>query len=368
MGLKPTVFFSHSSKDKDLVMTIKDKLDYATGGVIDIFMSSDGQSIPFGTNWIHKVEEGLKIAKLMIVFITPNSISSGWIYFEAGYAYSKGIKVVPIGIGVDITELKAPLNLLQGFNITSTDALNNLITIINESFDYRIGMSFNENDYKDVTRTQLLSELNTDTFSQLVSGIESKLVAGIDTATGEKKIRNLKRFYEKILEYLDSNHFQYSVEKTEHMYTEEKLVTTGIRISYKYRLNLDGENDFSNQMNFYISPLNFMKSFDLFINLLRLTEDVEVGYVLIKLKKQYGYTTSSEDVSSILSNFEEFESIKGKVNGYFDKDLNLKFYVFKVNNNSTTVASIVFEPNHTSAENVINLINKLSEIGFIFEN
>ena len=132
---KPIIFFSHSSKDKDLIYSIKNKLDAATGGVIDIFMSSDGQSIPFGTNWIHKIEEGLQAARIMFVFITENSISSGWIYFETGYAYSKGIQVIPVGIGVDIGGLKAPLNLLQGFNVSSEDSLNNFITIINRAFD-----------------------------------------------------------------------------------------------------------------------------------------------------------------------------------------------------------------------------------------
>ena len=127
---KPTIFFSHSSKDKEIVQSVKNKLDKATGGVMDIFMSSDGQSIPFGTNWIHKVEEGLKSATIMFVFVTENSVSSGWIYFEAGYAYSKGIQVIPVGIGVDIGALKAPLNLLQGFNILFEDSLNNFITII----------------------------------------------------------------------------------------------------------------------------------------------------------------------------------------------------------------------------------------------
>lgn len=67
---KSTLFFSHSSKDKEIVLSIKNKLDMMTGGVMEIFMSSDGQSIPFGTNWIHKIEEGLQIAKIMFVFVT----------------------------------------------------------------------------------------------------------------------------------------------------------------------------------------------------------------------------------------------------------------------------------------------------------
>lgn len=97
---KPTIFFSHSSKDRDAILPIKEKLMKITSGVIQIFMSSDGQSIPFGKNWVHKIEEiGLnQRKKLLFVFVTPTSIESGWIYFEAGFAYSKGIDVIPVGV------------------------------------------------------------------------------------------------------------------------------------------------------------------------------------------------------------------------------------------------------------------------------
>ena len=99
---KPTIFFSHFSKDKEIVLKIKNKLMKFTSNTIEIFQSSDGESIPFGTNWIHKVEDGLKNSKVMFVFITENSISSGWIYFEAGFAYSKGIHVIPVGLGINV--------------------------------------------------------------------------------------------------------------------------------------------------------------------------------------------------------------------------------------------------------------------------
>lgn len=151
---KPTIFFSHSSKDRDLILAIKSKLDTITGGVLEIFLSSDGQSIPFGRNWVHKIEEGLKQASLMFVFITPNSLDTNWIYFEAGFAYSKDIEVIPVGIGVDIALLKPPLSLLQGFNITSGDGLNNFIIIINKKFEYRFEEKFSENDYMVIINSQ----------------------------------------------------------------------------------------------------------------------------------------------------------------------------------------------------------------------
>lgn len=74
----------------------------------------------------------IKQRKIMFVFVTPTSIESGWIYFEAGFAYSKGIDVIPVGVGVDIGSIKPPLSMLQGFNITSGESLNNFVIVINK--------------------------------------------------------------------------------------------------------------------------------------------------------------------------------------------------------------------------------------------
>ena len=147
---KPTIFFSHSSKDKELILPIKNKLDNITSNVMDIFMSSDGQSIPFGHNWVHKIEEGLKKAQIMFVFVTPTSINSSWIYFEAGFAYSKGIEVIPVGLGVNIGQLKPPLNLLQGFDIISYESLNNFVSVINKKFNFKFEENFIDDDYKKI--------------------------------------------------------------------------------------------------------------------------------------------------------------------------------------------------------------------------
>jgi hypothetical protein len=148
---KPVIFFSHSSKDKEYLLTLKNKLLTKTSNTIEIFHSSDGESIPFGNNWLHKIEEKLMNSKIMFVFISPNSVRSNWIYFESGFSYSKGIKVIPIGIdGIDIGKLAPPINLLQGFNIYSHEGLNNLIAIINKEFSNSFIDDFTNDDYEDI--------------------------------------------------------------------------------------------------------------------------------------------------------------------------------------------------------------------------
>jgi len=112
---KGVVFFSHSSKDGSALLRLKEKFLAKTGGSIDVFLSGDGQSIPFGRNWVHRVEEGLNSSSVMFVFVTPNSLQSNWTHFEAGYAYSKNVRVVPIGfLGIDLRIIPAPLRADPG--------------------------------------------------------------------------------------------------------------------------------------------------------------------------------------------------------------------------------------------------------------
>ena len=145
---KPVVFFSHSSRDKVPLAVLKQRFVDLTGGTIDVFLSSDGQSIRLGSNWVASVEQALRAAKIMFVFVSPNSLHSPWLYFETGHAYSKEIAVIPVGLfGVDIGLLPPPMNLLQGFNVTDADSLNNLIVTANETFRFSHKPGFVQADF-----------------------------------------------------------------------------------------------------------------------------------------------------------------------------------------------------------------------------
>ena len=330
---KPTIFFSHSSKDKEAILAIKNKLDTATGGVLDIFMSSDGQSIPFGTNWIHKIEEGLQSAKIMFVFVTEVSVASGWIYFEAGFAYSKGIQVVPVGIGIDIGTLKAPLNLLQGFNITSEDSLNNFITIINRTFDYRFQEAFDKNDYLDVMNLSTLSRNNVVKFERIVRQAECSIYSN-QTSNGEKKEYDLELCFSNIMNYLDKHAIQYS--RDNRYWGDESRICVmvyGIKIVYHKTQKRNPSDRYSSdepgEINFQISSFNFEKSFNLLKELLLLIEDKPTHYVRVFLQNDYSYIMSDEDGASIISNSKGFDFDESHIGGYSCNNLNLKFYIFE---------------------------------------
>ncbi|MEM6366512.1 MAG: toll/interleukin-1 receptor domain-containing protein [Planctomycetota bacterium] len=145
---KPVVFFSHASRDRDAVDPIRRRILEVTGNAIDIFMSSDGSSIPFGRNWLKEIVDALRDCRLMFVWMTPTSVRSNWIPFESGHAYARGIRVIPVGLlGVSVSSIGAPINLLQGFDVTSGRSLNNVIAVINDEFQLTFPDAFSDDFY-----------------------------------------------------------------------------------------------------------------------------------------------------------------------------------------------------------------------------
>lgn len=148
---KPIVFLSHSSLDKAPLVELKKLLDTRAAGSLNFFLSSDGESIRFGRNWVVRISDALAQAKLMFVFLSPQSAESKWVHFEAGCAYANDIQVVPVCLpGIDLNRISPPLSLLQGFNLHSHDAVANIARICNKVFDMKIIESFSREDFENV--------------------------------------------------------------------------------------------------------------------------------------------------------------------------------------------------------------------------
>lgn len=238
--MKPTIFFSHSSLDSESIKPVKDYLLDKTGNAIQIFMSSDGASIPFGKNWLKEIEEALSSCKLMFVWVTPNSSNSNWIYFESGCAYSRGIKVVPVGFdGVKLENLPAPLNFLQGFNIYSASSLNNIIAIINQEFGLTFPHFFDENFYQKSIRIS-----STENSPELL-----KYVSKIKCVFDKKIINNNEESI--VLNTTWYGIFRELLNKKQESYTAERGKIYGV--GYKVYGRGDGDKSYP---EIYIDPLS----------------------------------------------------------------------------------------------------------------
>ena len=375
---KPTLFFSHSSKDKDMVLAIKNKVMQYTSDTLEIFQSSDGESIPFGTNWIHKVEEGLQESKVMFVFVTEQSISTGWIYFEAGYAYSKGVHVIPVGIGVNIGDLKAPLNLLQGFNITSADSLNNFITIVNREFSYRFPEQFTEDAFNEIMAPSTSADgMKQSHFSEIVQSIKYELFAECSDGNGGKIEYNIADYFDRIVKYLDNNAIPYSLTDPYREKYRKCLVVQGIKIIYdkspKPTQNTYGIPTRTGKITIQISPWNFEKAFALYQNFTKLLNDKDVFYIHLRLNNSFDFVKSEEDVAALLSDVPEWCCPdKTHVGLFLCSELNVKFRILTINiqeykEKPDYLLHIAYEPNCVVAKDIINLFERLYELKLIYK-
>lgn len=170
---KNIVFLSHSSKDKKQLVPFKKALEEKTSGTIQFYLSSDGQSIPLGHNWVASVEHSLDEAKLAFLLLTANSIDSTWVAFEAGFMHAKKIRVIPVALpGIDLGQVPPPIGLLQGFNMHSHETMNNFFEILNQEFQHQHKPSFTQDDFRKLVGAD--SELGLGFFGEysgLVRGI-----------------------------------------------------------------------------------------------------------------------------------------------------------------------------------------------------
>lgn len=218
---KPTIFFSHSSRDQKELKRLKELFVHKTGGTIDAFLSSDGQSIPLGRNWVHTIQEALENAALMIVFITPSSLRSNWIFFESGYAYSKRIQVVPVGfLGVDLATLPPPMSLLQGFNITSEEGLTNLIALSNQVFNHSHDAKFTVEEYREIC-------LSSGALASKVFGEYGALIDNIYVVFSQRD----KTLDVDPLIAMDRINEMLETSSIEHTFTQETITLHGVTIA-----------------------------------------------------------------------------------------------------------------------------------------
>ena len=78
MNNKNTIFLSHIHEEKDLAFLIKETIEDEFSGFVDVFVSSDGESILAGTNFLKQIESVLKSssAGIFLIRVLKQSVHS----------------------------------------------------------------------------------------------------------------------------------------------------------------------------------------------------------------------------------------------------------------------------------------------------
>lgn len=176
----PSVFLSHSAKDAETLILLKQLLEDRAAGSVTFFLSSDGDSLELGKNWVVGVEDALANTRLMFAFLTENSIRSDWVLFEVGVAHGKRIPVVPVLLpGFDTDDFKPPLQLLHGFKLHAHKALNALARKINQTCKRKLKEDFTPEDFQKIFGAA----------GQLTGTYFGQWTAAIDSVSLESKVR-----------------------------------------------------------------------------------------------------------------------------------------------------------------------------------
>ena len=125
------IFISHISSETELAQHLKQRLEKHFLGLLDIFVSSDRETIQAGSKWLEEVDKALKSADLQIILCSKESVGRPWVNFEAGAVWLRGIPVIPLcHSGMRPNDLPVPLGMLQGLECSQPDGLQKLYDAI----------------------------------------------------------------------------------------------------------------------------------------------------------------------------------------------------------------------------------------------
>lgn len=128
---KPVMFISHITEEKDLAISLKELIEQSFLGMMDVFVSSDENSVSSGERWLDNITDALGKCSIELILCSPVSIKRPWINFEAGAGWIRKIPVIPLcHSGMEVNKLPIPLNLLQAVKITEIPSLKLIFPVL----------------------------------------------------------------------------------------------------------------------------------------------------------------------------------------------------------------------------------------------
>jgi TIR domain len=76
--MKKHLFVSHISEERKIAERMKEALSRDFLGLVDVFVSSDTESIAAGEEWLRSVEKALLDCTIFVILCSPESIRRPW--------------------------------------------------------------------------------------------------------------------------------------------------------------------------------------------------------------------------------------------------------------------------------------------------
>lgn len=130
------IFISHSSKDKDLAISLSSFLESVAPSV-EVFCSSQSGSIRVGQNFVHSITEALKNCNVFIPLLSPNYYTSRFCMIELGFAYSLLVQNFSNDVSSNVFPIAIP-PVKKGEALSGTPLAELQVSSINDIDDMRV--------------------------------------------------------------------------------------------------------------------------------------------------------------------------------------------------------------------------------------
>jgi hypothetical protein len=130
---RPIVFLSHTGEDEDTAAALGSWIQARFEGAVELFSFSEPADAP-GTTWPAAVERALHRCSVMLALMTPASMRSTWVSFEAGVAFGRKVPFLAICLfGLRPEDLVRPMGFLPAIALPSDKGESRLVARIARS-------------------------------------------------------------------------------------------------------------------------------------------------------------------------------------------------------------------------------------------
>lgn len=192
------LFISHEEKEKEIAISLKRLIEHIFRDKIDVFVSSDDESIPLGKQWFNVITTALRQADYVFVLCSDTSVKRPWINFELGGACLLKKDIIPLCIhDMQLSQLNPPYSNFQGFVASDYTRLSKLFRDMADRISYPLPpFDIESTEYHRVIHN-LSSEEGFVSLAMEGSGtyIPGNKLNFSGTATDESEIVKLKIYY-----------------------------------------------------------------------------------------------------------------------------------------------------------------------------
>ena len=247
------------------------------------------------------------------------------------------------------------MNLLQGFNLTSNNSINNIVKILNTEFDTAFEENFTDEDFQKLlgffgaynnqgSINRIMDRFTVKVFSyqENIEGIINKINIHPDT-------------FERYRELFTKNFTNFTSDK-------EALLASGISIY------INKERDHNNEIVIDISPEMFPSRFSLVYQLVQSAYiNPKPHFLCIHLERNFLYYTDPLRISALLINDSDFSLSEKKNGSYQYKDIKFSIYTYTHNANKIKEDKFYIHFNDkTESTQIIETIEALYNVGVIY--